>query len=878
MNRGIKFAFLVSFVAILGVSVPKSAHAINPPAGFQIQTVLGGLDKPTSMAFVPDGRIFIAEKDGKVRVVKNGVLLATPLITLNDINTAGDHGILGIAVDPNFSQNGYVYLAYTFENNASNYNGPKTGRIVRITAVGDTASLASKVTILGKVGGTAAQPSCTNFAATADCIHSDSPAHSMGGLRFGTDGKLYAALGDGAGFENVDANALHSQDLNVLAGKYVRINTDGTAPTDNPFYNGDVNANRSKVWALGLRNAYRFNFRPSNGKMYIGEVGWKTWEEINIGKKGANYGWPCREGLEKQPEYNCTASSVVTDPIYVYDHSSGSGSVTGGAFPTNNVYPAQYMSTYFFGDYSQNFLRIMNVDANDNLLSVSTFSDDAAGPVEIVTGPDGYIYYLAIYTGELRKITYTTGNTPPVAQISANPLTGQAPLTVTFSSAGSSDANNDPLTYAWNFGDNQTSTQANPQHTYAANGNYTATLTVSDGKGGSNSKTVLIRVGTSNNNNVVPHHVQTTVSPAETYIGRDAVITSTITNTGEANPFIVDIEIYDKANNTKISQKVFENETIPTNGSKNYEYVWFPPAVGNYRVAVGLFQQNWLGIYEWTNTALDITVLNRAPTTTPTTTPPTAFAPAFESVTATPNPVTSGQNTAITAAIKNTGGAGNALVDIEVYKDGTKVDQKFYDNEAFTANQTRNFTLNWTSAGAGTYKVSVGIFKPGWSQTYSWNADVGTITITSGTTPPPPATSTPITIFTTTNLESGWANWSWDTAVTMGQELRAQYSSAWAGLFLHANNSVNTTGKTTLSFDINGLTTGNQALQVYLYDQSGAVLTKYALPSVLANTWAHIDIPLSSLNAANKVITGMVFQGTNGAVQGAYLLDNLQIK
>jgi hypothetical protein len=284
-------------------------------------------------------------------------------------------------------------------------------------------------------------------------------------------------------------------------------------------------------------------------------------------------------------------------------------------------------------------------------------------------------------------------------------------------------------------------------------------------------------------------------------------------------------------------------------------------------------------MYEWTNEALNISVLTRAATGTPTTT--VAFKPIHDSITATPNPVAPGQNTAITAAVKNTGGAGSALIDIEVYKDGVKVGQQFYDNQAFAANETKNFVYNWPAGAAGTYKVSVGIFKPGWTEVYSWNADVGTITVQSGTTPPPPTSA--IVIYSD-SLATSWENWSWDTATTMGAQLRVQYSSAWAGLFLHANSSVSTSGKTTLSFDINGSTSGNQVLQVYAYDQAGNGLGAHSLASYLpggkvpANTWTHIDIPLSAFNAANKTITGIVCQGATGSIQAPYLIDNLQIK
>src|SRR5579872_1696085 len=259
----------VSAAAVFFCVAPVVANAAAPvaPAGFQVNTVVSGLSLPTSFAFAPDGRIFIGQKHGVVRVVKNGALLPTPVITLPDVNDWADRGLESIALDPNFASNGFLYIAYTHENDPNNYTGPKVGRIVRVTVSGDTASLASEVTILGSIGGDAAHPSCADFATTSDCIPSDSSTHSMGDMHFGSDGKLYATLGEGAGFTSVDPLALRAQDLDSLGGKMIRINADGTGVSDNPFYSGNPNDNRSKVWSLGHRNSYRFTFRPSDGKI-----------------------------------------------------------------------------------------------------------------------------------------------------------------------------------------------------------------------------------------------------------------------------------------------------------------------------------------------------------------------------------------------------------------------------------------------------------------------------------------------------------------------------------------------------------------------------------------------------------------------------------
>ncbi len=472
------------------------AEAAVVEPGFEVTLVADGFSLPTSMAFSNDGRIFVAEKGGTVRVVKNGVLLPTPVITLTDINSFGDRGLIGMATDPNFSQNGYLYLSYTYENSpGSNFGGEKTGRIVRVTVVGDVASESSKLVLVGTVGGTAALPSCENYVPGSDCIPSDSPSHTVGGLRFGPDGYLYATTGDGADFSAVDPRALRAQNIDSLGGKVLRINPDGTAPATNPFYNGNPNANRSKVYALGVRNMFRLNFHPVTGELFGGDVGWSTWEEVNHITPGANYGWPCYEG-NFTSSYNCTPSSAVTLPTYVYGHdASGAGSITVGTFPSNAAYPAAYNNTMFIGDYAQNWIKLLVLDASNQVVEVKPFIPDTTWPVDLSTGPDGNVYYIDIAFSSLNRITHTTGNRRPVPSVAANPTSGLTPLSVGFSSAGSLDPDGDPLTYAWNFGDGALSNLPNPTHIYTANGTYTATLTLTDDKGSSASKSISIAVG-----------------------------------------------------------------------------------------------------------------------------------------------------------------------------------------------------------------------------------------------------------------------------------------------------------------------------------------------------------------------------------------------
>ncbi len=482
--------------------LPGSAGATTLPAGFGQELVASGFSAPTSFAFLPDGRILVAEKSGLVRIVKNGAVLATPFIDIRDrVNDYWDRGLLGIAADPDFAVNGFVYLLYTYENDPAQWNGSKTARLTRVTAFGDTASPASEVVILGTTVGS----TCHGLPVGTDCIPSESPSHTVGAIRFAGDGTMFVTTGDAAEFNFVSDDALRAQDIDSLAGKLLHITTGGQGVPGNPFWNGDPSANRSKVWAFGFRNPYRFNLRPGTNMPYVGDVGWAAWEEVDVGAPGANMGWPCYEGPDVQDGYAtypvcqslyALGAGAVQAPLVTYSHGGASAAVTGGPFYSGSAYPAEFQGAYFYGDYAQNWLRVLHVDASDQLVGgVTDFGTELDGPVAIEMSRDGRLYYLAINAGELRRISYTAGDTPPTAKATGSPTSGLAPLTVQFSSAGSADPDGDPLLYSWDFGDGTTASVANPRHTYAANGTFTARLTVADGRGGTGSASLVITVG-----------------------------------------------------------------------------------------------------------------------------------------------------------------------------------------------------------------------------------------------------------------------------------------------------------------------------------------------------------------------------------------------
>lgn len=789
-------------VAFLIIWAPSAFAATTVSRGFQINTIVSGLTLPTSFAFVPDGRVFVAQKGGTIREIKNGALQQTPVVQLTDVNDYADRGVEGIAVDPNFSQNGFIYIAYTFENTpGQNYSGPKTGRIVRLTVVGDVASLASKVVILGTVGGDAAHPSCLTFVTTSDCIASDANTHSMGALRFGPDGKLYASLGDGAGYLTIDDEARLAQNLQWAAGKLIRINSDGTAPADNPFYTGNQNDNQSRVWMLGDRNMYRFNFRPSDGKLFIGSVGWATWESIYIGKKGANAGWPCLEGFATT-SYNCNPVTTPLYPIYVFDHHTGTGSVMGGAFPTS--FGAAYAGNYFFGDYSNDLIKRMVLNPDDTVNNVTDFVTGAGGPVDFQVGPDGSLWYAAINVGELRSIS--PGNAPPPPP-PPPAFTCPTPTTGTGTAA--------------------------------------------------------------------PHLTNTSITPTPVVIGHQEAITTTISNSGATGPFNYDMEIYD-ANVNRVAQMVCQAQGIAQNGTQTYTFNWLPPAIGNYTVKVGLFKTDWSSALEWTDQALRVTVLNRAPTGAP---------PTFTATTTAAQNPTVGGTDMISTTVQNTGGPANALIDIEVYKDGAKVGQQVFDNQFFDTTQTQTYTFSAPVSSAGSYKVSVGVFQPGWAGLYSWFDQATAFTAGS-------AVGGGSGSIYQDALAPGWQNWSWGSTENFSDtsqvfagstSIQVTYTSLWGGLFLHNDTPLNTAGKVALTFAVAGRGSSGQNLQVFMVDSGGNQLAikniaPYMSGTITSGSFKMVTIPLADLAAQNKSIGGLVIQDVSGTAGASVNIDSLLVQ
>jgi len=386
------------------------------PTGFAETRLATGMREPTAMEFAPDGRLFVLQQTGEVRIIKNGALLSAPFMQIN-VDSSGERGLLGIAFDPDFATNQHIYVYYTVPGSS-----PRN-RVSRFTANGDTVVPGSEVVIfeLDGVGNT------TN--------------HNGGAIHFGPepDPKLYIAVGD----NGVGSN---SQSLNNLHGKMLRINKDGSIPTDNPFYNQTTGKNRA-IWALGLRNPFTFAFQPGTGRMFINDVGQNAFEEINDGMPGANYGWPSVEGNNGNPP---SSPGTYHAPVHVYSHGNSSNQgyvVTGGAFynPTTVNFPSDYVGDYFFADYASGWIRKLDLPNT----SGSNFIRDILGPIDLRVASDGSLWYLArgygTNTGEVWRVTYTDSSAPSISQHPAS-LTRSEGQSATFTVVASGAQ---PLSYQW---------------------------------------------------------------------------------------------------------------------------------------------------------------------------------------------------------------------------------------------------------------------------------------------------------------------------------------------------------------------------------------------------------------------------------------------
>ena len=558
---------ILTGLLVLPVTRPAPAEAADLPAGFRDYSVLTNLNKPTAVEFAADGKVVIAEKSGTIKVF-NDLKDSTPEATYSQLRTNvhnyWDRGLLGFKLHPSWPANPNIYALYAHDAaiggtaprwgtaNAADDNCPAppggtddgcviSGRLSKLTLSG--ANLTEQVLI---------EDWCQQY-----------PSHSIGGLAFGADGQLYVSGGDGASFNWTDygqdgspvnpcgdppgppgtvltpptaqGGALRSQDLRTtgdptsLDGAILRVNPDtGAASAGNPnAASSDLNARR--IVAHGLRNPFRITVRPGTNEVFIGDVGWNTWEELDrtVGDDATvdNFGWPCYEGSGRQGGYDganltlcenlyTAGAGAVTAPVVAWQHGQpngtsdacglgGGSSAAGLAFyPASGTFPGTYDGALFFTDFSRDCMWVMRagVGGQPDPATRTSFAT-VNNPVDVKVGPDGDLYYLDLDGGMLRRIGYSAGNQAPVARIVASPTSGNPPLAVSFDGATSTDADpGDTRAYAWDLDDDgafDDGTAATASFTYTTTGAKTARLRVTDSFGATDIATVTIQVGSS---------------------------------------------------------------------------------------------------------------------------------------------------------------------------------------------------------------------------------------------------------------------------------------------------------------------------------------------------------------------------------------------
>jgi glucose/arabinose dehydrogenase len=565
-HLGVAVAALIASLLVLAF-VRGAGAAPTLPSGFQESVVFSGLNKPTNVEFAKDGRVFVAERGGLIKVFDNFSDKTPTLFADLSINVynGGDRGLLGLALDPDFPTNPYVYVLYSHDaligGTAPRWSDTcpdppgstkdgcvGSGRLSRLQAAGNVMTGDEQVLIEGW---------CQQFT-----------VHSVGDLAFGVDGALYASGGDGASARfpdygqaggssgsptpknpcgdppagiggtqtppTAEGGALRSQDLRTtgdpvdLNGSILRVDpSTGAALPSSPLYSS-ASPDARRIIAYGLRNPFRFAMRPGTNEVWIGDVGWTKWDEINRLNNPTdtvveNFGWPCYEGVERQEGYDAAnlnicenlyrATNAVKQPYFAYAQSTqvvagetcptGQNAISGLAFYQGGPYPDRYDKSLFFADYSRGCIWVMFNGSNGlpDPATRKTFVAGSATPVDLEIGPGGDLYYADIFGGMIRRIKYFGENQPPTALATASPTDGPTALTVAFDGTGSSDRDTgDTLTYEWDFDGDGTydSTSLKPTHTYEAAGNYDVQLKVTDNLGASDTLDEPLKISSGN--------------------------------------------------------------------------------------------------------------------------------------------------------------------------------------------------------------------------------------------------------------------------------------------------------------------------------------------------------------------------------------------
>jgi glucose/arabinose dehydrogenase len=378
------FLLLVVLLSLSSAFFPSSSfvRAANPTAlRLSAQPVVRGFSSPVFATNAGDDRIFVVEQVGRIRIVRNGMLLSTPFLDITgSVLSGGEEGLLSVAFHPQYATNGFLYVYHTITG------GNNVVERYHVSASPDQADASSRMLIL-------------------TIPHPNFPNHNGGLLTFGTDGLLYIGTGDGGGGGDPNGNG---QKTTTLLGKILRIDVNRgnpyAIPADNPFAN-DTTGKAKEIWAYGLRNPWRYAFDPPSGLLYIADVGQSNWEEVDAvtaTTPGVDYGWNIMEGMHCYPPGTATCNiSGLTLPVTEYDHSFGC-SITGGYVYRGSTYP-QMVGLYFFADFCSGRIWALDqpspgvwrkTDVLDTSHAITSFGLDRNGELYLTDGNDGGLYHL----------------------------------------------------------------------------------------------------------------------------------------------------------------------------------------------------------------------------------------------------------------------------------------------------------------------------------------------------------------------------------------------------------------------------------------------------------------------------------------------------
>jgi glucose/arabinose dehydrogenase len=559
----------LALVALAAVSAPSARAAPlgePPPPSLPLNFELVPLPvqgvQSAGFCFLPDGRALWLEKPGLVRVVNGNAFQSPNFLDLRaEVNNDHDRGLLSVALHPGWVPDGgpqsWVYFAYTVtpvfgQDFSYSANGPfGHSRLTRYRALQQGGALRAVLATREVLLGLEAPDGSVPLGPAS--LHN---SHSNGSLVFGTDGTLLYFTGDGAHYEifdiggaddpgfddqihpatlkpgptpkEQDCGVLRAQDLRSLSGKVLRLDPEtGMGLPSNPFYDGDPNSVASRVFALGVRNPFRAHLLPGSGALdpalanpgsvFFGDVGWNTWEELNLVRGGENFGWPCSEGFLPQEFYanagpnpqggaDCTTlnAGVLQQPQAAWSHLVGGAlypfgihftvdgkpangftgnCVVAGPTYVGNNYPPEYFGRMFVADYSSRWLRTVTFGPHSSVVAIHDFGSEVGFIVDMHTHPisgDVYVMTHKFDENRLWHLRYTP-NLSPIAAASATPTSGAAPLVVQFDASDSSDPEGQPLDFSWDFDDGSPpGTGALVVHQYDAPGDYTARVTVTD--------------------------------------------------------------------------------------------------------------------------------------------------------------------------------------------------------------------------------------------------------------------------------------------------------------------------------------------------------------------------------------------------------------